>query len=200
MCKYFFDSSKNIKVFFVRIFFNKFTIKFLFYFFLSFYFVPLVVSLYPFSSIFFQAYSHESVSKFYNLKYFIVFACLLLQMNSLFLLALIVLLLKWHIVWIKISSKFMSRCCSTIHNYFNCKFFVYKSYIALFFLVCLLFHSYFFYDLNDILLQFLANSYGLILLLYFFYLTILFYHYLLLFLYHFLPTIYCLNQPCLYSV
>ena len=36
--KYFIDSLKNIKVFFVRINSNKFTIKFLFYCFLSFYF------------------------------------------------------------------------------------------------------------------------------------------------------------------
>ena len=43
-----------------------------------------------------RAYSHENTSQFYNLKHYIVFAYLLLPMNSLFWLALIVLLLKWH--------------------------------------------------------------------------------------------------------
>ena len=41
-----------------------------------------------------QAYSHENISQSCNLKHYIVFAYFLLQINSLFLSALIVLLLK----------------------------------------------------------------------------------------------------------
>ena len=47
-----------------------------------------------FHQVLLRVYSHENISKPYNLKHYIVFACFLLQINSLFLSVLIVLLLE----------------------------------------------------------------------------------------------------------
>ena len=51
-----------------------------------------------------RVYSHENINQSYNLTHSNVFACFLLQVNSLFSLALIVPRLSWHyIFWILIS-------------------------------------------------------------------------------------------------
>ena len=69
------------------------------------------------------------------------------------------------------------------------------------FLVQLLVNIYVFYDLYDILLQFLANVYDLILLLYVSHFVTIFRHYLFLFLCHFFHTFHtCFHQSYLYSV
>ena len=93
--KYFIDSSKDIKVFFVRINSNRFTTKLLFYCFLSYCFLSLFRSKYfcryvHFHQFLLRAFGHENISQSYNLEHFIVFVYFLLQMNSLFLLAVIV--------------------------------------------------------------------------------------------------------------
>ena len=97
MSKYFIDRFKYIKVFFVRINSNNFTTKFLFYclfvfLFCSQYFCRCIL----FHQFLLRAFSHKNVSQSYKLKHYIALAYFLLQINSLFLLALTVLLLKWH--------------------------------------------------------------------------------------------------------
>ena len=80
--KYFTDSFKNIKVFIVRIKFNKVTAKFLFYCFLCFYFT-LNVSVTV--SVFVNFYcEHGNINQSYNLTYYIVFAYYLLFLHYLF--------------------------------------------------------------------------------------------------------------------
>ena len=93
----------------------------------------------------------------------------------------------------------MCCCLSTIHNCFDCFFFVNKSSVALF-LVYLLGQIYVFSDFKDILMQLFTNFYDLILLLYVFHLTTISHHYLILFLHHIFHMFLCLYQPYLYNV
>ena len=100
-----------------------------------------------------RAYNHVNISQFYNLKHYILFAYFLIQMNSLFLLGLIVLLFKM-----------TSYCLNPNLNLNLCADVVLQSIITLTansssikillhsFSVRLLFHIYVFYDLNYILL------------------------------------------------
>ena len=77
--KYFIDSSKNIKVFFVRISSNECSAKFCFIAFLSLYFiVSISVNMIIFINFLLQVYNHENINQSYCV-------CLLSPSNELFI-------------------------------------------------------------------------------------------------------------------
>ena len=78
---------KYLKKFFVRVNYNNLTITFfvLFCYVFLFHSQYLFFAMINFHQFLFWAYSHENINQFYNLTHCVVFACLLLQINSLFL-------------------------------------------------------------------------------------------------------------------
>ena len=80
--KYFIDSYKNIKVFFVRINSNKLTTKFFFYCFLPFYFVAIIsVSVSISINFYCKLIKYKSWS--YNLKRYIEFGYVYMSLHNL---------------------------------------------------------------------------------------------------------------------
>ena len=80
-------------------------------------------------------------------------------------------------------SRYMSCCCSTIHDYFEGQFFFYKNAIELF-LDHLLIHTRFFHDLEN---NFYSSTdfYNVNVLLFVFHSTTILQHCLLMFVHHF---------------
>ena len=120
--KYFTEIFKHIHVFFVKINSNKCKGKFLFYCLLSFYFiVNISVSMTIFVNFLLQFDSHKYINQSYNLTYYIVFACFLLEINFSHFSVLIILWLWWsYIVWTYnayISSGIFLLYCQYWKNY-----------------------------------------------------------------------------------
>ena len=81
-------------------------------------------------------------------------------------------------------SRYMSCCCSTIHDYFEGQFFFYKNAIELF-LDHLLIHTCFFHDLENIFIYSSTDFYNVTVLLFVFHSTTILQHCLLMFVHHF---------------